>query len=230
MDKSGELTERYFLLLLIDAVKYAYLSLDSKIDKTLEHSYSRSGLVSSTILLESLANLLIDQIPSSPLRNDLDKLPFLSKIDVYLIFKRSTVLDRGRSEVQRALELKSMRDSFVHPKKRKHAAARVDPADSISYNIQLSSHAQTKISVSPSQWQGEDCLIAVKSAIALVRHVLVDKLLLSTEDAFSIVCSEFVVDESRAILTETELSETSAYSKKLGVDLTFLLPAELVSP
>ena len=129
MKREGELIERYFLLLLIDATKFCHLAQDPEIDRFLERSFSRSGIISSAILLESLANILIEKIDGKQFREDLDKLPFLSKIDAYLASKGMPSIDRGNKESQGAVELKRIRDAFVNPKIKRHAAVKINAAD-----------------------------------------------------------------------------------------------------
>jgi hypothetical protein len=229
MKIEGEMIERYFLLLLIDTIKFTKLAQDREIDRFLERSYSRSGIISSAILLECLANILIETIDSGQLRADLDKLPFLSKIDVYLLSRGKPLLDRGANEVQGAVELKRIRDAFVHPKKRRQSLVQTESADHLSFNVIFPTHASTGISKSPSLWGRENSQRAAAMAISFVRHVLSDHLALSSDKAFSALASNFFIGDSQTYISETELCETIEDAKDIKIDLSFLIPHDLLT-
>ena len=71
--------------------------------------------------------------------------------------------------------------------------------------------------------------MGMRAAVEFLRHLLAERLGLSADDAFRLVCSEFVLGESRAIMTETELAETVSQSGSMGIDLGFLLPPGIVA-
>ena len=220
--------ERHFYVMLIDAVKYAFLASSEK-EPNLERSYCRSGILSSIVMIECLANIMIENIPSASFRADLDKLPFLSKFDAYLMFKGKPPLDRGIKECQVISELKSIRDSFVHPKSRSHAIKQ-DDANADHFNIIQSKKDMTGISNSPASWGANDALKAATGAVNFARHVLVDLMGVSNAEAEELLSSRFVGDNISGSISQSELSEINSLSRKLKLDVGFLLPSHANEP
>jgi len=124
------LYERNFFVLFEDALN---LLSDSEYAIEKEDYYgmqrfARSSIVNSTILLECSANCCLDALKlSNSFKNDLDKLPSLSKFEFYLTSKfRNKNFDRGCNEIQNVAELKTLRDIIVHPKVQKAKWERID--------------------------------------------------------------------------------------------------------
>jgi hypothetical protein len=230
IDGPYEWVERSFFLLLIDAVKFAYMASLSDIEERVERSFCRSSILSSVILIESLSNILIETLPWGALRNDLDKLPFLSKVDVYLLSKGKSPLDRGRKEIQAISELKSIRDAFVHPKKKTRQGERQPSEEGVSFNFSFGNYPVTAISNSPSSWSAKDAQSAVGSAITFVRYLLLDVLELSTDDAYKLITSEVRFGEHVGVMSETELKETIRCASALKMDIAFLVPTSILEP
>lgn len=116
---------KVFEELLHDAVLLAYMAHDQrKADdlSSLPSTLTRAAVISSCLLLECAANCCIDAMDKTgPFKDDIDKLPFLTKFEVFLdSLKGSTKFDRGSLRIQKIGELKTIRDSYVHPKVKKH--------------------------------------------------------------------------------------------------------------
>ena len=118
---------RNFLDLFGDSIRLARMAQevhkDEQNDDETEFSCARASIMSTVFSLECAANCCLEIMPiGSGFKKDIDKLPFLSKFEVFLcVMSPGKTLDRGRNEVQLVQELKTVRDSFTHPKvKRTH--------------------------------------------------------------------------------------------------------------
>lgn len=82
---------------------------------------ARASVISSLLTLECSANCCIEALPwSRRLRDEIDKLPSLSKLDLFVKhLDSSKSIDRGAFAVQGVEELKGLRDHYVHPHVRK---------------------------------------------------------------------------------------------------------------
>lgn len=126
--------QRNFLQLFWDAARLARMAQETTDDDETEFSCARASIMSSVFSLECAANCCVEILPNgSGFQKDIAKLPFLSKFEVFLSVNfQGKILDRGRVEVQAVKELKSIRDSFTHPKVRKTKLLTVD-RDTIEY-------------------------------------------------------------------------------------------------
>jgi hypothetical protein len=113
--------ERPFINLFVDATAFAQFAEEigpHQFQKAAR--FVRTSISSAVLSIECAANCCVAQLSNGGgFRNDIDKLPFLSKFEVYLgLNYPGRTLDRGRIEVQKAQELKSIRDRLVHPKQK----------------------------------------------------------------------------------------------------------------
>lgn len=113
--------KRNFLDLLCDSVILAQRSFDVSEYDEAQFSLARASIMSSVFMLECAANCCLDCLPHGRrFLEDLDKLPFLSKFEVFLgLMFPGKNLDRGKIEVEEVQELKTARDWLVHPKVKK---------------------------------------------------------------------------------------------------------------
>ena len=82
------------------------------------NSLSRGSLLSAFCFIEASANVCLESLNlGGQLEDDIDRIPTLSKFDLYLRLRfKNRKLDRGAFPAQGARELKTIRDAFVHPK------------------------------------------------------------------------------------------------------------------
>lgn len=89
------------------------------------HTLCRSSVLSSALSFESAANCCIESLNVNDrfikdLSKEIDRLPALSKFEFILNeLKPTKKFDRGCLIVQKAQEIKQIRDRYVHPKVRK---------------------------------------------------------------------------------------------------------------
>lgn len=106
-----------FIDLLCDAAFQLRMAIASQ-DSYMENRHSRASIMASTFTLECAANaLMISLSLSSNLGEVMDRLPLLSKFDLYLkIQTQDLALDPGDARVSKVAELVRIRNAFVHPK------------------------------------------------------------------------------------------------------------------
>ncbi|WP_417547295.1 hypothetical protein [Marinobacter segnicrescens] len=106
-----------FQACLIDSLHYACLAREVP---ERQKEFSKSSVLSACLSIEALANCCLESMAlSGKLGNDFDKLTPLGKIDLYLLSRNGTTLDRGEYPVQIAKKLISKRNDFVHPRHQK---------------------------------------------------------------------------------------------------------------
>lgn len=152
--------------LLYDSINLLYLAFD--VDRATDHNdlegaCSRSSIINSLLLFECAANCCMSALPlSNVLANDLDKLPFLSKLELFASQQKgASSLDRSRAEVAAAAELKALRDGYVHPKVVRRAISLVAPG---YYEVESKRTGQLKLPKDPSSWHRE-CAVTVSRAV-----------------------------------------------------------------
>lgn len=110
--------ERGIINLIEDGIGFAiYAERPKSVDSA--QPLSRASLLATFLLLEAVANACLENISvKGKFGDNLDRLPVLSKFDLYLTVRlKKRQLDRGKPEVQAIQELKGLRDSFVHQRK-----------------------------------------------------------------------------------------------------------------
>jgi hypothetical protein len=138
------------------------------------NTLSRSSLLSTNLFLEACANTCLDMlaIESHQFASEIDRLPLIAKFElvVKLQFPNRT-FNRSRHEVQGAVELKRVRDSFVHPKGQRIIW------DSWSPNSSVSRSPRTKALDLPriaTYCHLGDAVVALKAAHAFLRYFFKD--------------------------------------------------------
>ena len=116
---SAESIERNIGELFLDGLTLAVeAELKDDSDADFSASLARGSLLSSFCLIEASANVCLESLAiGGQLGDDIDRIPTLSKLDLYLRLRfKNRKLDRGSFPFQGAQELKQIRDAFVHPK------------------------------------------------------------------------------------------------------------------
>ncbi len=156
---------RTFEDLLYDSVYLLYFAFDTKQDDYKDDvigSFVRSSILNSILLLECGANCLIDALNlPGQFYGDVDKLPFLSKFELFLNkINPEKEFDRGCREVQSISELKSIRDFYVHPKVKK---AKYRKISENMWDADFGATKQLKFPRAPRNWKHEHAILALKS-------------------------------------------------------------------
>jgi hypothetical protein len=156
---------RAFEDLLYDAVHLLYAAHDVDRERDTDgfkFTYIRSSVLNTLLLFECGANCCIDSLDlPSAFAADLDKLPFLSKYELFLSRINENAFDRGCHEIQAVAELKAIRDSYVHPKVRR------SPYEQIAELVWDADFGTTKIlgiPRNPREWTCAHAVLALRSA------------------------------------------------------------------
>ncbi len=133
MNSAPVAIDRGAFALLEDSVVLAMRS-ESEEDFEIGATLARSSILATMLFVEACANTCLDMLAlDSAFASDVDRLPTLTKFDLFArLFRRRLPLDRSRHEVQQIVELKRLRDSFVHPKGQRIIWESWSPDESIS--------------------------------------------------------------------------------------------------
>lgn len=126
-------------------------------------SLARGSIACTMMLPEVCANICIESLKlETSVFKEIDKLAPLAKCDFFLRTNfRNRKLESGQVAVQKAQELKRLRDAYVHPKKQ--AVAWVDTGDDTSEGT--SERTQfLDMSKNPSMWNVLDAQRAMRGA------------------------------------------------------------------
>lgn len=75
--------------------------------------HARASVAAAFLTIECLANCLLDMLEMRhALRDDMDKLQPLAKIEIALNIASKNTYDRGRREVQKAVEVIKVRNEY----------------------------------------------------------------------------------------------------------------------
>lgn len=99
-------------------------------------SFARASIINSAFLLEAAANSCISSLElSNDLYTDVEKMRTFSKFEFYLeSLNVGRHIDKGSSLVQKASDLVSQRNSYVHPK---HFSSKWEKVDERSIKVSL---------------------------------------------------------------------------------------------
>lgn len=101
-----------------------------------QSAFTRASIINSAFLLEATANCCISSLElSKDLYTDVEKMRTLSKFEFYLeSLNVGRHIDKGSSLVQKASDLISLRNSYVHPK---HFHSKWEKIDDMSIKVSL---------------------------------------------------------------------------------------------
>lgn len=177
--------------LLYDSINLLYLAHDvdrEADDNDVERACSRSSIVNALLLFECAANCCLSALPlPARLAEDLDKLPFLSKLELFASHQEgATRLDRGRSEVAAAMELKALRDGYVHPKVIRRPLAEIAPGH---YEVESKKTGHLKLPRSPSGWRRDSAVVVSRAADDFFSYYFLEVCRLSPDTVCSLLLS-----------------------------------------
>jgi hypothetical protein len=154
---------------------------------------ARVSILSSITALECAANSALERIRHGQrFRDDVDKLPFLSKFELFLGLSRlGAVLDRGRDEVQEVSELKKLRDFLVHPKRR-DAPLRDLGGGVLEQVWPVLPHL--KISTWPKSWTDADAITALGAITRFLNYFFLDRCAFSHHEVVNLLDRQFLTE------------------------------------
>ena len=103
-----------FCDLIADSVYQHKLATQSE-NSYFMNRHARASILSSALSVECVANCLLESLGSSSrLIKDLDRLPVLSKIEIYLLENQISGFSRGDEPVQKVADLINARNTYAH--------------------------------------------------------------------------------------------------------------------
>ena len=198
---SEEYRHSVFEELFYDSVHLAYLAHDQAKREEADdyvgdlHSavLARASIISSMLTLEAAANCCLDILPwPRALRDDIDKLPALSKLELFLKHHNSTkVLDRGSKTVQEVEDLKGLRDRFVHPKVRR---ADWTPVSDTRQEVDLGESKVLALPFDTGSWGPRDAREVLRAVTEFFNYFFIDLCGLSSNQTCEILVGSGPID------------------------------------
>lgn len=163
--------DRGFQTLFEDGV-HLLLSSERENDNDTANSLARGSIACTMMLPEVAANICIESLDLEPsVFKEIDKLAPLAKFDFFLRTNfRDKKLPSGVLPVQKAQELKRLRDAFVHPKKQRVVWTEVEDTEhGVSERTQF-----LDMSKNPNMWSGSDAESAMRGAHEFLAFIFRD--------------------------------------------------------
>ncbi len=117
MTTPPDAVDRGTLVFLEDSI---VLAMRSEVEQDSEAigTLARASIMATAMFVEGCANTCLDMLSlDRQFATDIDRLPTLSKFELFVrLYRPRAKLERSRHEVQGLVELKKVRDLFVHPK------------------------------------------------------------------------------------------------------------------
>ena len=162
--------------LLYDSINLLYMAHDvdrETDDNDVERACARASIINTLLLFECAANCVVSVLSfSRALAGDVDKLPFLSKFELSASrIPGAQVLDRGRIEVAAVVELKTLRDTYVHPKVKKQPLVQVSQGH---YETESKTTSYLGLSYNPAGWRREAAVSAARAANSFFNYLFLD--------------------------------------------------------
>ena len=212
--------ERGITTLISDAISTAIAAADHH-DIDMRNTLARSSVSSSALYLEACANCCLDHLGlGTRLADELDRLPTLTKFDLYLHIRfKGRSLDRSRVEVQGYGELKTLRDAFVHPR-----AQRIEWLDwSEERSASTSPRSKSlKLAKVPAYLWAEDAVIALRAAHSFARYFFIDCARLRPSQVSALIHSESAVPDLNEKIYSCWSKSTRSWLKQHGVSLDYM--------
>lgn len=115
------------------------------------------------------------------LKEELDRLPPLAKIDLVLGINEKEPLNRGSPQVQRILDLIKLRNDYVHPKAVTTKATMNQPEENpesyiVPFSVETKFWPALSIPKYSVLWNASSSKATLSAVVEFYRHVLIDRL------------------------------------------------------
>lgn len=225
----NEIHHRSFGYLFSDAIFFERLAR-YEADDLVRRRYVRSSIISAFLMLECAANCCMFCFDANKqLIDDIDRLPFLSKFDLFALDGFGKKLDYSRSEVQKVKELKQIRDSVVHPKVAKAEIGKhVGGERSFSclpHNVSFSSKPKpaTGIIHNSGLWSHKDCVSALTSVVDFFNYFFHELLEVDKGLVFGLLNDAVIQDGKPAYsIYPPPLFEEIEYLRAMEINVEFM--------
>ena len=211
--------ERGAMTFLADSVVLAIRSEDD--DADFSSSLSRASILASAQYIEACANTCLDTLKYEiDFIKDIERLPTLSKFELFSRLEFSNrPLDRGRNEILDYLELKKIRDSYVHPKSQKIIWESWTETSSISESPRTKRLNLPKIA---SFCSNDDAINALRATHGFLRYFFHDICRYSGQKVSALLCSEDPTPNLSDQITHYWDRRTLDWVKTKRIDLSYV--------
>jgi hypothetical protein len=217
-----------FLDLLVDAA-YQHRLATQAVEAFEMSRHARASVAAAFLTVECLANLLLSilEVPHA-LRDDLDKLQPLAKIETSLHITGNTSYDRGRREVQKAVEVIKVRNDYVHSKAKKISAALHEPRDAgaewmIPFDIENDLWEVLGIPKQSMFWSKDVSYGILKVVRDFLKYVLIDVMKADDDKMVDLLLSNFAFGNVVMPAVFDEFKREFALLKLQKIDFSFLV-------
>lgn len=220
MTAAPEEVDRGTLTFLTDSILLAMKAEDAGPDE-IANTLSRASLLSTVLFLEASANTCLDMLAlEGQFGSDIDRLPFVSKFELFSRLRfPSRTFKRSRHEVQGVIELKRVRDSFVHPKSQKIIWQSWSPESSISASPRTKALDLPRIA---TYCYLDDAVTAMKAAHAFLRYFFRDVCRFGPRRVGALLTSEEPVPKLSSADTVYWERATHRWLRARGVNLAYV--------
>lgn len=212
--------ERGIDTLIDDSIALAIES-ERQAEFELGNPLARASIVSSILFLEACANSCLDLLAlGTRFADEVDRLPTIAKYDLFLHTRfRGRALDRSRIEYQGYIELKNLRDSFVHPRAQKFGWLDWSEDSSTSISPKTKALGLTKI---PSYCHPHDAVVALRSAHRFARYFFRDCCRFRPSQVSALFHSETAVPDLSHTIIPLWAQDVRSWLKTNGIDLSYM--------
>lgn len=226
----NEIHHRNFGQLLSDAIFFERLAKQES-NEHAQKRFVRSSITSSLLTLECAANCCLSCFETNKqLIEEIDKLSFLAKLDLFALHGFKKQIDYGRHEVQKVKELKSIRDSFVHPKV---TQSKIGPLEKgarhfggIPFGLVFSvrSKPATGMVSNSSLWSYRDCFSTIQSVVEFFNYFFDELLEMDKALVFGMLNDALIKDgNAHSSIYVPTLFEEIDYLKGNGIAIKFMV-------
>lgn len=227
--KTAPATFRYvaFYDLLADSTFQHTLASNSD-DSFAMSRHARASIIASALSLECIANCLLESVDApKSLREEIDKLAPLPKIETALRMKGIGTFDRGRHEVQKAAELIRARNDYVHPKTAAWDAEVHEPKDAgsdwmIPFAIQGEHWRSLGIPKQAMFWSKDASLSVLRVVCDFFRYLFIEVMKADDKMLHGMLPSRLEFGNVLMPAVFNEFSRETAELIKEGIDFSFL--------
>lgn len=163
--------------------------------------HARASISASMFSVECAANCLIESLEvETKLKLDIDKMPVLTKFDMYARLSENASLSRSDARVGRIDELTRLRNEFVHPKVRRAEVSFGTPTESdhdytVNMGIEAEVTGSLRIPRVSSYWSNESASTVLTACTDFLAWYLGTVLRYDAPRSTSILAPRIVVDK-----------------------------------
>jgi glutaredoxin 2 len=182
-------------------------------------------------MLESAANCCLSCFEANnKLLKDIEKLPPISKLDLFALHEYNKKIDYGRSEVKKIKEIKQLRDKIVHPKVAESKIGKFGTGKKnfmclVSNKIfSPKLKPATNITEISTLWSLSDCISALESIINFFNYFFDELLEMDKGLVFGILNDSLILDgKTHTSLYPETIFEDIKYLKIKNININFMV-------